>query len=321
MRLLTGTAASWQSEFGNSFQGRRTLVTGATGFIGWHLCQALVDLGSEVVGLARSASIDSLPRGVSPLTIDLCQRRKVAAALRNTRYDVIFHLAGLVTASRERELVIPMIEANFLGTVNLLLAAKATNCGRFVWASSSEEPAQGSDGAPTSPYAASKFAAGAYGLMFCRIFGLPFIGVRLFLTYGPRQQASKLVPYTITSLLRGERPSLSNPNKVCDALYVADAVRGFLKAAHAPRRAEGRLFDLGTGKGITIRQLAETAAKLIDSPLKPKFGAHPARQEEENRVADLAQTKRYLGWQPRWTLEEGLGETIQWYKEHGNSRK
>lgn len=307
---------SWTAEFGDEFRGRRVLVTGATGFIGRHLCQALVALGAEVTGLSRSAAPSNVPDRVTPLAVDLRRREEVEAALACARADLIFHLAGQVTARRDRELVIPMFEANAVGTVYLFMAALEAKCERFVLIGSSEASGSEKGVYPRSPYAASKLVAEVYGQMFYRLYGLPVVCLRPFLTYGPWQEPTKLIPYTILTLLRGEKPLLTSGDRVCDAIYVGDVIGGLLMASLASASLLGERIDLGTGKGITIRELVETVVRLFGSPSSPVFGALPDRPNEEAEVADRERTQSLLGWIPRWSLEEGLRETIMWYRQH-----
>ena len=304
-------------EFGDQFRGQRVLVTGATGFIGRHLCEALASLGGMVTGLSRSAGPSNISQGVIPLAADLRQYGNAYRVLGQVHPDVIFHLAGHVTAQRDRELVIPMLETNAAGTVHLLMAASKVGCARFVIVSSAEVCGPGA--IPGSPYAASKLVAEIYGQMFYQLYGLPVVCLRPYLTYGPGQQPTKLIPHTILSLLRGENPYVTSSDRTCDVIYVEDVVRGFLKAAVTPDVIVGERIDLGTGVGITIREVVQKVAKLIDSPGCPIFGAAPDRPNEGNIVADFARTQSILAWSPSWSLDDGLQETVAWYRESARS--
>ena len=267
-----------------------------------------------MTGLSRSAGESNLPPGVKPLAVDLRDSESVSAHLGVSRYDLVYHLAGYVSARQDRELVAPMLEANLLTTVNLLGAVSAIGCGRLIMVGSSEEPEVGSDRAPSSPYAAAKAAARTYALMYHGLYGLPVVALRLFLAYGPRQSRTKLVPYTVCTLLDDRSPSLSGGEKMCDAIFVDDAVRCMLRAAVAPGDAEGMTFDLGSGVGISVRELVTRVAELIDSPGSPEFGRLPDRKAESGQTADLERTRAVLGWKPVWSLRDGLRETIEWYR-------
>lgn len=319
VKPLGGTVTSCAAEFGAQFRNRRVLVTGATGFIGRHLCRALLALGAEVTGLSRSAETSTVPEGVRLLAVDLRRFGEVEASLANIPADLIFHLGAQVTARPDRELVLPMFEANAAGTIYLLMAALARGCERFILIGSAEALDTTNGLGPSSPYGASKLSAEIYGQMFYRLYGLPVVCVRPFLTYGPEQEPTKLIPYTILTLLRGENPLLSSGNRVCDAIYVDDVVRGLLMAAVAPVSVLGERIDLGSGKGITIKELVETIVKFLGSPGSPVFGAIPDRLNEATTEADLERTRSLLGWTPHWSLEEGLRETVTWCRRYAHS--
>ena len=307
---------SWVSEFGDRFDGSTALVTGATGFIGRRLCEALCLLGADVVGLSRSAARTNLPAGVRPLALDLTDWQETRDRLSDDRYDAVFHLAGNVSARPDRDLVLPMLQSHVIGTASLLDAITERGCERFVLLGSSEEPRVSGDGAEAgSPYAAAKVAARQLALMYHRLYGLPVVALRLFLTYGPGQADTKLVPYAIRSLLDGRNTSLSSGSKICDGIYLDDAVRGLLMAATASDEALGGCFDLGAGAGITVRQLVERIAALVGASARLAFGEMPDRIGEESGSADLEQTTAILGWTPNWGTDAGLNHTIRHYNE------
>jgi UDP-glucose 4-epimerase len=302
---------SWHEEFGDVFRGERVLVSGATGFIGRPLCEALLALGAEVHGAARGA--ESGVTGVVPWSIDLRDAPQVDAVCSQVRPGYVFHLAAQVTARQERELIRPMLEHNLLGSVNLLTAVRQQRCRRMVFVGSGEEPAgEMRMAVPSSPYTAAKTAASLYARLFHHVYQLPVAIVRPFLTYGPRQEATKLIPYTIQKLLRGESPQLSSANRLCDFIHVSDIVRGMLWAA-VQTGIEGETFDLGTGEVVSIRAAVEMVARIIGAAAPVQFSPSPDRAHEPPLIANLESSRRLLGWEPRWTLEAGLRATIDWY--------
>ena len=301
---------SWQAEFGDAFAEQKVLVTGATGFIGWHLCEALVALGAEVHALSRAARVQNLVRGCKPWAVDLTNIEAVRASVSKIQPQFIFHLAGMVTARQELNLVLPMLQNNLVGTVHLLLTVAEIGCKRMVVVSSSEEPM---DGTPTSPYAAAKVAASMYARMFYRVYGLPVVVVRPFMIYGSRQEPTKLIPYTILALLRGENPHLSSGRRLCDFVYVLDVVRGLLKAGIQPD-LESETVDLGTGEGTSVREVVELLVELSGSTARPVFGVLPDRIGERPHIADRDATRRLLDWEPVWSLRDGLTEAVAWYR-------
>lgn len=305
---------SWEAEFGDAFKGRRVIVTGATGFIGWHLCEALSLLGAKVWGLSRRASVGDTPHGWFQESVDLSEDEVVRKVLARLQPELIYHLAGMVTARQDKSLVLPMVHHNLLGTVHVLLAASEVGCEALICVGSSEEVLR--DGlAPASPYAAAKSAGSLYARMFCQLYHLPVVIVRPFMVYGPRQETRKLIPYTMLSLLRQEPPHLSSGKRVYDFIYVLDVVRGLLKAGLEPQ-VRGEEIDLGTGSGTCIRDVVNLLVELTGSRARPVFGAVADRVGERSRIADWEKARKLLAWQPFWSLQDGLAETVAWYRAH-----
>ena len=314
-RQSNGTVNSWENDVSSILSKSRVLVTGATGFLGYHLCKTLVALGTEVYGLSRSADTTRLPEDVAPVSADLRQFDATQSAVADIKADFIFHLAGVVIVRRDSELILPTLHGNLIGTVHILLSALHTGCSRLLLVGSSEEPTGDEAPAiPTSPYAAAKMAASSYGRMFHCLYGLPVVIVKPFLTYGPRQSDTKLVPYTILSLLRRESPQFSSGKRVCDVIYVDDVVQGMLRTAAVSGFPNGQGLDLGSGKAVTVRQIVETIHDLIGSNIQLNFGALPDRAAEMSLIADMERTRELLNWRPAWSLQDGLKKTIEWYR-------
>jgi nucleoside-diphosphate-sugar epimerase len=225
----------------------------------------------------------------------------------------VFHLAGAVTGVRDLAAVVPTFEGNLTSTVNVLTAVAETGGARVVMAGSLEEPDDPAE-APSSPYAASKLAALQYARMFQSLYGVSIVVPRVYITYGPGQDdPKKIIPYVVSSLLRGESPKLSSGTRPVDWVYVDDVAEGLVAAAMAATVTER--VDLGSGELVTIRAIIEKIAALIPStPGTPLFGALPDRPMEQVRVADVATTTRHIGWAPRTPLDEGLRRTLDWLR-------
>ncbi len=292
---------------------RTVLVTGASGFIGAHLCRRLRKLGHRVTGVSRRHP-ENLPDGVEPCRADLASPGETAALLARIQPEWIFHLAGCVTGGRGMELVRPTFEANLASTVNLMeAAARQGGCRRFVLAGSLEEP-DAVQSPPSSPYAASKAAATAYARLFHSLYDFPAVIARIFMVYGPDQKdEKKLVPYVIESLLRGEAPRLSSGTREVDWIYVDDVVDGLIRLAAAPD-LEGRTLDLGSGERVSVRDVVERIARLTGAAVPLHFDPAADRPMEQIRTADAARTESLAGWRPRVTLDEGLLATIAWHR-------
>lgn len=295
------------------FSANRVLVTGASGFIGSHLCRRLTAVGAEVHGVYRSAVANDadLARGWQ---IDVSEAAAVRKLVADVRPDVVFHLASFVSGSRSLDAVLPALQSNLVSTVNLLTAATEFGCRRIVLAGSLEEPGS-SDGpaVPSSPYAAAKFAASAYARMFHVLYQTPVVTARIFMVYGPGQRdLRKLVPYVTLSLLRKQVPQLSSGKRQVDWIYVEDVVEGLLAAAQAPD-VIGSTIDLGSGTFASVGDVVHALGKIIAPDMQLALGGLPDRPLEQVRLADVAGTYSRLGWKPAISLEEGLRRTVDWY--------
>lgn len=287
------------------------LVTGASGFIGSHICRRLLEEGAEVHGVSRAVRESAEIRWWQ---VDLTDADAIARAVSRIQPDAIYHVAGYASGSRSLEAVFPSLNHNLVAVVNVLFAAAKSGCGLVLLAGSLEEPQPvAEEPVPTSPYAAAKHAAGSFGRMFVALHQLPVVNLRVFMVYGPGQtDQTKLVPYVVTSLLRGESPKLSSGTRRVDWVYVEDVADAFLTAAQRPDLA-GETLDIGSGELVTVRSVVEQIAGMVGAVVQPNFGTLPDRPLETERAADVEQTRERLGWQRRTSLAEGLSATIEWF--------
>jgi UDP-glucose 4-epimerase len=297
------------------FATKKILVTGASGFIGSHLCRSLLEHGAEVHGSSRRPPVgghDDVRWWQSDLT-DGEAVRKLFSAIRP---HYIFHLASYVSGSRSLEAVLPTFHNNLTSAVNILTAATKQGCHRIILAGSLEEPEPEEGRAtPCSPYAAAKWSCSAYARMFYALYKTPVVVARLFMVYGPGQKdIQKLIPYVTLSLLRDESPRLSSGQRPVDWIYVNDVVDGLVAMADSAN-IEGRTIDLGSGNLVTIRDVVEQMVTLINPRIQPFFGAIPERPMEKVRVANTLQTYNSIAWRPKISIERGLELTIDWYRK------
>jgi UDP-glucose 4-epimerase len=300
------------------FSGGKILVTGASGFIGSCLCQNLLSVGAEVHGVSRTLQ----PKGSKNLHWwqgDLADIAKVRDLLTKIRPDYIFHLAGHNSGSRALSLVLPTLHSNLISTVNLLTASTEVGCNRIILIGSLEEPdSRSAEVIPSSPYAAGKWCSSAYARMFYALYQTPVVNVRVFMVYGPGQKdLLKLIPYVTLSLLRNNAPKISTGKRQVDWIYVEDVVEGLLAIMQSPG-IEGNTVDLGSGVLVPVRTVVEKISKIINVKVNPLFGAVGERQMEQIRVAQIKSTYTMIGWKPTTSLEKGLENTVNWYKENLN---
>jgi nucleoside-diphosphate-sugar epimerase len=300
--------------------GKRVLITGASGFLGSHLCDHLDKNGIEVHAVSRSK------RAVDQGSVhwwqgDMEDLKVVQNLFHTIKPDVVYHLSGHVTGVAGLELVLPTFQSLLVSTVNVLTVAAKMGCDRLILISSLEEPEPGhNEATPASPYAAAKWASSAYGRMFHQLYQTPVVLVRLFMTYGPRQNVRKIIPSVTLSLLRGDAPKLASGQRQVDWIYIDDAISGMLAAAQVSN-LEGCTLDLGSGTLVSIRSVVQQLTNLVNPQIKPLFGALPDRPVEKVRVANTTYTYEKLGWQPLTSLERGLENTVNWYKQQLEATK
>ena len=296
--------------------GRRVLVTGAAGFVGSHLAARLVETGDAVHGVVRPGTAGRSLPGVEPHQVDLTDADAVQRLVHDVRPQWVFHLAGRVTGDRRFAAAGPLVLDNLAQTVHVLTAVAREGCERLVVAGSMEEPGRGepATAAPGSPYAAAKWAASGVARLYHALYGAPVVIARLSMVYGPGQRdTTKLIPFVITSLLRGESPPLSSGRRAVDWIHVHDVVRG-LEAAAVALGVEGQTVELGSGRLVTIREVVDWLFAMVGAAGAPRWGALADRPLERPVAADVEGSRRLIGWSPEVDLEGGLAGTVDWYR-------
>ena len=314
------------------WKNKTILVTGAGGFIGSHLVERLVSLGAHTRALVHYNSagswgwLDQSPirDDVEVVQGDIRDQDSTQRAIAEV--DVVFHLAALIAIPYSYHAPLSYVRTNVEGTLNVLQSAIRNDVGLVVHTSTSEVYGTArsvpiSEGHPLqgqSPYSATKIGADKIAEAFYLSFGLPVVTVRPFNTYGPRQSARAVIPTIVTQALGDEPIRLGNIEPTRDLNYVADTVEGFIKAAESPK-AVGEVINLGTGQEISIGQLAATILKAMGKDLPvvtENERVRPENSEVERLCADASKARDLLGWEPKYTLEEGLAQTIEWIKEN-----
>ncbi|MFC1771739.1 NAD-dependent epimerase/dehydratase family protein [Pseudomonadota bacterium] len=294
--------------------GKRVLVTGARGFIGANLCDALVVAGANVHAVSRVVKEDKSDN-VRWWQGDLADFATAEHIFAEACPEYIFHMAGIAAGSRDISMVLPTLDSNLISTVNMLVLAKKGECKRFILPGSMEEPGDcEADAIPSSPYAASKWGATVYAKMFHALYDVPVVILRVFMVYGPsRQNLNKLIPYVILSLLRQRAPSLGSGQRDIDWVYIDDVVDALLKSAAAPD-VIGKTLDIGSGKAISVQKLVRVLVDIVNPEIAVDFGGLPDRPFEQERVANITDAEKLMDWEPRTSLQEGLKKTVSWYR-------
>jgi NAD dependent epimerase/dehydratase len=312
---------------------RKVLVTGAGGFIGSHLVEALVARGDEVRALLRYSARDD--RGnleLLPPTIrshirvlpgDITDPHMVRTAVQGC--DVVFHLGAVISIPQSYVTPAQVFQTNVLGTLNVAQAC-LDHGARMIHTSTSEvygtaQTVPISEDHPLvgqSPYAASKIGADQCVESFHRSFKLASVIVRPFNTYGPRQSARAVLPAIVSQALSRSEIRLGTLHPTRDLNFVTDTVAGFLLAAERDE-AVGRTLNLANGREISIGDLAKRILQVVgrDLPIVcDEQRVRPAASEVERLMGDATRARAVLGWAPKVTLDEGIARVVDFVRAH-----
>ena len=316
-------------------RSKKVLVTGSEGFIGSHLVERLVEMGADVTAFVLYNSfnnwgwLDSLApevkNEVKVFTGDIRDENSVRQAMKDI--DIVFHLAALIAIPYSYYAAVSYIDTNVKGTLNILQACRDNNVEKIVHTSTSEtygtaqyvpidekHPLKGQ-----SPYSASKIGGDMIAESFYCSFGTPVAIIRPFNTYGPRQSARAVIPTIISQILSGkEEIELGALTPTRDLNFVKDTVDGFIKIAESDKSL-GEVINIGTGEEISIGDLAHKIIKLIGRDVTVKCDEQrfrPKKSEVDRLCADNKKAFHLTGWKPKYTLEQGLKETIEWFRHN-----
>ncbi len=295
------------------------LVTGGTGFVGRHLVARLKALGVRVTLLQRSLQETE---GTEVIHVTDFSETALAAALDGRRFDAVFHLAAYGVTPTDRDPA--LLEAvNVDAPQRLVRHAARAGVRAFVLLGSGSEYDFGSVTVPldengplesSAPYGETKARGGVAALEAARAADLPFALVRMFNVYGSGENPHRLLPSLTRDLTRDKPVKLSPATQLRDFLFIDDAVEAIVSVAHALLHAGGRhVFNLASGKPVSVRVFCETVARQLDKPiLLLEFGALAMRPGETPFFSgDPARLKRFTGWQPRQGLEDGIALTLR----------
>ncbi len=318
----------------------KILVTGADGFIGSHLTEELVKAGHDVKAFAYYNSfntwgwLDTLPKDildqVEVFTGDIRDPNGVRESMKGM--DEVFHLAALIAIPFSYHSPDAYVDTNIKGTLNVLQAGRELDTSRILVTSTSEvygtaqyvpidenHPFQGQ-----SPYSATKIGGDRLAESFYRSFNMPVTIVRPFNTYGPRQSARAVIPTIITQLLSGkEEIQLGSLTPTRDFNYVKDTVNGFMEIAKS-KKTIGEEINIATAQEISIKELAEELIRQINPKAKiicDDVRLRPEKSEVNRLLGCNKKIMELTDWKPNYTFEEGIAETIEFFKHNMDKYK
>lgn len=323
---------------------KKVLVTGAGGFVGSHLTEALIRKGIAVKAFVHYNSFNSwgwldrsapeIKNAIEVVAGDVCDPFGVKKAMQGC--DQVFHLAALIGIPYSYHSPGAYIDTNVKGTLNVVQAARELKIDRVIHTSTSEvygtalsipiteeHPLQGQ-----SPYSASKIGADQIALSFYASFGTPVSVIRPFNAYGPRQSLRAVIPTIIAQIANGApKLKLGSIHPTRDFNFVMDLVNAFIKMSETDA-AVGEVLNIGSNYEISIGETAELIAELMEADIdivEESERIRPKNSEVERLWADNSKAKKIIGWEPRYAqksgFKRGLSETIKWFREYGDLDK
>ena len=315
---------------------KKVFVTGAGGFIGSHLCEALVEKGYEVKAFVRYNSrnfwgwleTSQYKKEMEIISGNIRDYDSVRNAMEDT--DMVFHLAALIGIPYSYISPLAYVKTNIEGTYNVLQAAKIKGVEKIIHTSTSEvygtaqfvpitekHPIN-----PQSPYAATKASADFLAISYYRSFNTPVTVIRPFNTYGPRQSARAIIPTIIIQALSGQSEiKLGSLATIREFNYVKDVCSGFIAIANC-EKAIGKEINIANEKEMSIADTARKIIGQINSKAKiviDKNRIRPDNSEVERLMGSNEKIKALTAWNPEYDFEKGLNETIQWFEKIENS--
>jgi UDP-glucose 4-epimerase len=309
------------------------LVTGGAGFIGSHLVAALAARGQRVrvlddLGTGLAANLDVVRPAPELVEGDVSDPAAVARCVEGA--GVVYHLAALASVQKSVEAPDESHRVCALGTLNVLDAARRKGVRRVVYAASSSAygmppgDVQTEDDplCPLSPYAAAKLAGEMYCQAFAATYGLETVRLRFFNVFGPRQRPdspySGVIALFVAALTQGRAPTVHGDGlQSRDFVFVSDVVQALLRSAEAPG-VSGKVFNIGTGRSVNLLELLAALNRLLGTDVAPRHGPPRAGDVRHSR-ADISRARRELGYEPAVPFEQGLAETLRWYRSQGGT--
>jgi UDP-glucose 4-epimerase len=304
------------------------VVTGGAGFIGSHLVEGLTSQGWRVrvfdnLSTGLRSNLDHVRPAPEVIEGDVADAAPVQQAVAGAK--VVFHLAALASVQKSVESPGETHRACDLGTLNVLDAARRQGAQRVVYAASSSAygippgDVQTEDDpiSPLSPYAAAKLAGELYAQAFAVTYGLETVRLRFFNIFGPRQRTdspySGVIALFTAALSEGRTPTIFGDGlQSRDFTFVTDVVQALLKAAQVPG-VSGRVYNIGTGRAINLLELATALNRVLGTNITPRHAPVRAGDVRHSR-ADISRARKELGYEPAVAFEQGLAETVRWYR-------
>ncbi len=302
---------------------KRTILTGATGFVGANLARCLLKEGHRVHILVRPGyspwRIKSIRDDLEIHEVDFLDKPKLEAIVNVIQPEWVFHLATFGAYSWQTDLY-QMVNTNYLGTINLLEACLQTGFDTFINTGSSSEygfkvsaPDETEWLEPNSHYAVTKASATQYCRYTAQKHNMRVFTLRLYSAFGPYEDPRRLIPTLIRFGFKGTLPPLVSPEVARDYIYIDDVIAAYFLAAMKPDQDSGAIYNIGTGIQTSLGEVVEVARKVLGISQEPEWGTLPQRLWDTNSwVANSLKAQKDIDWHPHFTFEQGFRKMMEW---------
>jgi nucleoside-diphosphate-sugar epimerase len=313
----------------NELKSKTILITGATGFIGANLTRYLINIGCNVHVITREEAnkwrIQDLLSQIKEYNCDLRDPDQLNKLVRVIEPDIVYHLAAYGSYPLLQQDLNTIIQTNIIGTLNLITALSKIKYEVLVNSGSSSEyglktePMVESDVLkPINHYGASKAAASLFAQVFTKSFGQPIVTLRPFSVYGYYEEPTRLIPTVITACLRGKDLNLTKGEQVRDFVFIEDVVDAYVRAS-ITKNIYGHIINIGSGNQYTVKEVVSRIIELCGNSVNANWGSIPYRDGETSFwVANNIKAKQLMDWEPQTGLDQGLMQTIDWFKNNLN---
>ncbi len=303
---------------------KKILITGATGFIGSNLVRKLISKNHQIHIIMRKASdiwrIKDIISKINVHNVNLLEKEKLSNILNIIKPNVIFHLANLGLYAGSDPKIEDSIKINTLGTINLIQSSHLIDYECFINTGSSSEygtkqfPMKETDiCTPYSNYAIAKLAGTLYTNLYAKKTKKPIATFRIFSPYGPYDHPDRLISQAILKMIKGEQFFSNEPYAVRDYIFIEDVVDAYLLCMRRYKKISGEIFNIGSGTQSYVKDVIKLLAGELETNL---VRWNTSKKNDTVWQADIEKAKKQLGWYPKKTLEEGLRETVAWFKNN-----
>lgn len=302
------------------------LITGATGFVGSHLAHRLLQENYKIHILTREISnkwrIRNIIKKLHDHSVDLCDKENLSRIIKIIKPNYVFHFATYGGYPFQKD-INTIIKTNILGSLNLFQALEGCSFLRgLVNIGSSSEYGQKSEPMkemdflePDTPYAVTKASQTLFGRYFAKNRNLPLITLRLFSVYGPYEEPGRFIADLMIAAVRSRKERFSSPLPRRDFIFIEDVLDACIKTAEYPVK-KGEVFNVGSGQDFSIGEVAATLEEVLGKKIEIGWGAEEKKRNfdvGQRWIADISKAKIIIGWEPVYSLREGLRKTYQWY--------